>query len=430
MVYSRLRLSGLPRSPAEVIWTRLLCAVFGATVYTFSIILAVFLVGLGIGSSRRGGQRVATRRGRAWRSAGVSCSAVRRRGPGPRYLLTGLVCRAWSMPSVDHGSALVLFQLDFVRALWVVLPGGDSLGRQLPARAGVARAPRTGSGATRRRRLRREHGRRDRGALGASLVLVAWLGQPDAQQVLIVVAAISRRCSLLMPAAASRSPAPPCAGIACAIIAGPHAAALVPPVPGLLVAYGRYAATWVGPGRNHLVGRGRARIGGGVADAERRAQLSQRRKVQASSEPQDMRLQRMLGHLTTLIPKHARSVLVIGCGAGVTAGAVSSIPHVEQRDDRRDRAAGADVVSPVLRRAQLHDVVDNPKVHVIIDDARHYLLTTDEKFDAITSDPLDPWVKGAATLYTREFFEVGQGAPESRRRGDAVRAAVREHRAR
>ena len=41
-----------------------------------------------------------------------------------------------------------------------------------------------------------------------------------------------------------------------------------------------------------------------------------------------------------------------------------------------------------------------------LDDARHYLLTTDEKFDAITSDPLDPWVKGAATLYTREFFQV------------------------
>ncbi len=41
-----------------------------------------------------------------------------------------------------------------------------------------------------------------------------------------------------------------------------------------------------------------------------------------------------------------------------------------------------------------------------IDDARHFLLTTDEKFDAITSDPLDPWVKGAATLYTREFFDV------------------------
>jgi len=53
-----------------------------------------------------------------------------------------------------------------------------------------------------------------------------------------------------------------------------------------------------------------------------------------------------------------------------------------------------------------YNVVDNPKVTVHIDDARHFLLTTDQKFDAITSDPLDPWVKGAATLYTIEFFEL------------------------
>jgi spermidine synthase len=51
-------------------------------------------------------------------------------------------------------------------------------------------------------------------------------------------------------------------------------------------------------------------------------------------------------------------------------------------------------------------VVQNPKVHVAVDDARHYLLTTKQKFDAITSDPFDPWVKGAATLYTKEFFQV------------------------
>jgi spermidine synthase len=53
-----------------------------------------------------------------------------------------------------------------------------------------------------------------------------------------------------------------------------------------------------------------------------------------------------------------------------------------------------------------YEVVDNPKVNIHIDDARHFLLTTDQTFDAITSDPLDPWVKGAATLYTEEFFEV------------------------
>ena len=54
------------------------------------------------------------------------------------------------------------------------------------------------------------------------------------------------------------------------------------------------------------------------------------------------------------------------------------------------------------------DVVRNPKVHVRIDDARHFVETTSETFDAITSDPLDPWVKGAAMLYTKEFFDMAR----------------------
>jgi spermidine synthase len=43
---------------------------------------------------------------------------------------------------------------------------------------------------------------------------------------------------------------------------------------------------------------------------------------------------------------------------------------------------------------------------VIYDDARHYVLTTPEKFDIITSDPIHPFVKGSATLYSQEYFEM------------------------
>jgi spermidine synthase len=45
-------------------------------------------------------------------------------------------------------------------------------------------------------------------------------------------------------------------------------------------------------------------------------------------------------------------------------------------------------------------------VEVVYDDARHYILTTDEKFDIITSDPIHPWIKGAASLYTKEYFDL------------------------
>ena len=50
-VYVAIALSGLTALGAEVVWTRLLSLMLGGTVYTFSIILAVFLVGLGIGSA-------------------------------------------------------------------------------------------------------------------------------------------------------------------------------------------------------------------------------------------------------------------------------------------------------------------------------------------------------------------------------------------
>src|SRR5439155_4102954 len=105
----------------------------------------------------------------------------------------------------------------------------------------------------------------------------------------------------------------------------------IPTIPGILVAYGRYAVTWMGQtGDIFYVGEGLnssvavSRLSNGVLNYHNAG------KVQASSEPQDMRLQRMLGHLTTLIPAQPRSVLVIGCGAGVTAGAVSIDPAVER----------------------------------------------------------------------------------------------------
>jgi spermidine synthase len=52
-----------------------------------------------------------------------------------------------------------------------------------------------------------------------------------------------------------------------------------------------------------------------------------------------------------------------------------------------------------------YSVAENRKVSIVFDDARHYVLTTREKFDVITSDPIHPWVKGSAALYTQEYFE-------------------------
>ena len=75
-MYVAIALSGLTALGAEVVWTRILSLLFGATAYTFSLILAVFLVGLGIGSSL-GAALARGVRTRGPRSAGCSSASVR-----------------------------------------------------------------------------------------------------------------------------------------------------------------------------------------------------------------------------------------------------------------------------------------------------------------------------------------------------------------
>jgi spermidine synthase len=176
-------------------------------------------------------------------------------------------------------------------------------------------------------------------------------------------------------------------------------------LPGVLVGYGRWAVTWLAEKDNFIyVGEGMH----ATLAVSRRSDGTQNYhnagKVQASSQYDDMRLQRMLGHLTTLLVKDPRNVLVIGCGAGVTAGAVSISPAVQTQTIVEIESLVPEVVSQYFAEEN-HHVIGNPKVTVRIDDARHFLMTTDQKFDAITADPFDTWVKGAATLNTAEFYE-------------------------
>jgi spermidine synthase len=56
--------------------------------------------------------------------------------------------------------------------------------------------------------------------------------------------------------------------------------------------------------------------------------------------------------------------------------------------------------------AENHHVLHDPRTRITYDDARHYVLTSQDKYDIITSDPIHPWVKGMASLYTTEYFEM------------------------
>ena len=406
-VYVSIALSGMTALGAEVVWTRILSLHFGGTVYTFALILAVFLVGLGIGSTV--GASVARtsanpRRILGWCQLGV-CGAM----AWAAYQLTE------SLPYWPINPSLVTtpwytYQLDLVRCFYVVLPGAMLWGASFPlALASVA--------ITEQDAARLAGGVYAANTVGAiagstvtSFILVPWIGSSHAEQALIIVSALSALL-MLEPSYTGATEGKPrfsftgTAVLAVAMVAAGLFARSVHELPGLLVAYGRYAATRIGQADIIYVGEG---VNASVAVSELSNGVRNYHnagKVQASSEPQDMRLQRMLGHLTTLIPTQAKKVLVIGCGAGVTAGAVSIDPAVEHETIAEIEPLVPRVVSTYFAQHNF-DVVRNPKVHVRIDDARHFVEATDEKFDAVTSDPLDPWVKGAAMLYTVEFFEM------------------------
>ena len=89
----------------------------------------------------------------------------------------------------------------------------------------------------------------------------------------------------------------------------------------------------------------------------------------------------------------------------MTAGAVAIAPAVEHVTIVEIEPLVPKSVAAYFGDYNYH-VVDSPKVTMRIDDGRHFLLTTRQKYDVITSDPLDPWIKGAATLFTEEFFRV------------------------
>jgi spermidine synthase len=181
----------------------------------------------------------------------------------------------------------------------------------------------------------------------------------------------------------------------------------VPALSGDFVAYGRFVPTMAGQSDVTYVGEGKMAFVAVSRKPDGSLRYHNAGKVQASSDPADMRLQRMLAHLTTLIPKTRKNFLVIGLGSGVTAGAVSIEPQMEHETVVEIEPLVPKVVASYFSEYNF-DVVGNKKVQIEIDDGRHYLMTTDQKFDGITADPLDPWVKGSAALYSREFFEAAK----------------------
>ncbi len=382
-VYVAIAISGLCALGAEVIWTRQLSLLLGGTVYTFSLILAGFLAGIGVGGGA--GAFIAGRARQPRFALGICQFLLGGAIAGSAYVMAN-VLPYWNLNSRNQ------FTMDFLCCLAAVLPAALLWGASFP----LALAASVNKGLDATRATSRIYAMNTIGAIGGallfSLVLIPGVGTQQSQRVLIGLSAAASVAVLLPKRIAL-------AGATAVVFAW-----FVPAVPWGVIAYGRQLSTKNDIGMLLYAGEG---MNSSIAIT----QLYEKRlfhvsgKVEASSEQQDMRLQRMLGDIPALLHPNPRAALVVGCGAGVTAGSFVAHPSIEN--------ITLCEIEPLVPKAAARyfdsenfNVIGDRRTKILSDDARHYILTTHDKFDVITSDPIHPWVKGSATLYTKEYFEL------------------------
>ena len=393
-VYLAIALSGMAALGAEVVWTRTLGLMLGATVYAFSIILAVFLAWLGIGSAL-GSQRV--RRGVDPRLALVTCQLLLMVAVAWSAFVLARRLPYWPAQAATSNPAL-LFRVDLLRCLVASLPAACLWGASFPFALAATVGARDAATIVSRVYAANTVGAIV-GAIGFSLIVIPLAGSQQAQRLLIALSAAGALV-LLMRLGNYRFAVAAAGSIAAAWLL----ALTVPATPGLLVAYGRTVTTSGTPAILYLGEGLNASIAVTETDTGTR-NFHVSGKVEASTEAQDMRLQRMLGNIPASLHPNPKSALVVGFGAGVTAGSLVSYPEVQRIVICEIEPLIPARIGPYFAYEN-NRVLDDRRTQLVIDDARHYVLTTRETFDIITSDPIHPWVKGAATLYTKEYFEM------------------------
>ncbi len=432
-VYLVIALSGMSALGAEVVWTRLLSLMLGATVYTFSLILAAFLSGLGIGS----GVGALLARGSAPRLALGVCQMLLAGAAAWAALMISESLPYWPVNPTLSASPWYTFQLDLVRCLWAVLPPACLWGASFPLALAAVAGPGQDAGRLVGGVYAANTVGAITGALSFSLLVVPAVGTVGAERALLGLTLAAGLLALVPLLRVPKDAAARVVGaVALAAATGMVAwlAGRLTQVPWTVVAYGRYAAVaqnlapqfvpqmgllrepgdpgidcvYVGEGRNVSVAV--------IQTSEGQLGFHGAGKAQASNMPSDMRLQRMLGHIPALLHPKPKSVLVVACGAGVTAGCFVLHPDVRRVVICDIEPLVPTTVAPMFSKENYHVVdgiarqnphtVNGKEVEVVYDDGRHFLRTTQEKFDVITSDPIDPWVKGCAALNTIEYYRL------------------------
>jgi spermidine synthase len=419
VAFALLALTAFASLLDEIAWTRVLVMVVGGSTYAFTLVLLVFLLGIGLGSgfvARRGAARRATVADAAL-AQGIT-------GAGAALLLLFFAVLPLYVIAVfgrvEFGAGTRLLLLGVAVGAVVLIPA-LGMGLSFPLLADLA-APRD---AARAADVGTAYAFNTLGSIaGAALtgfVLVVALGTETTLRIGLVVNAVAALGLVALAAggAAGRGEHRPlrlrvlAAGALAIVTLGVALGAsgwstrLIDLGPTI---YGRQPMD-ANARRAFLEHRGARQLAfrdGWNATVSVWEALSGRTlrvngKVDASDQA-DMNTEIMAGLTAAAARPDPASALVIGFGSGVTTRVLADVPGIQ-------RVRVVEIEPAVLHMSQyftgVNDaVLTRPGVQAVVDDARSALQLRREQFDIVVSEPSNPWVAGVATLYTPEYFRI------------------------
>jgi spermidine synthase len=402
--------SGAAAMTLQVLWTRALAVLIGSSIFSFTLILLAFLIGLGLGAAIFGRISQRTAHPIRWLAAlhlGIA-GAV-----GLSYLVTDKLpyVFTWLLESASFGVDSILI-CQFILACIAVLPATVLMGGVFPLTVRIAAARLDSVG----RDIGSAYALNTVGAIiGSFLSGFVTLPLLGLQKGIYVAVLASLALGALLFACAPELPrARRILGVGLAIVM-----ALV----GLrlprwdLVSFSAgffrmsiareyinrkiHKKTWQNPKLVFYEDGIATTVS--VDQWGKTLSLKNNGKVDASNDG-DMATQIIVGLLPLLLyqgPAAAPKVALVGYGSGVTAGAITQFPI---------KSLEVVELEPAIYRAARffdndnHRPLSNPKVTARVGDGRNFLGQRSDPFDVIVSQPSNPWLTGVSNLFTREYF--------------------------
>ncbi len=392
----------------ELVWSRMLSPILGGSTYTFGLVLAVALAGIGGGGLLYGAGRrtlAATPRAFALTCALEAAFIALPLALGDRVALLAAFLR----PIGETGFG-PLVGTWFIVVVLVVLPASLVAGYQFPLLVALL-----GKGDEKvGRQVGMTYASNTMGSILGSLAggfgLLPLLGAVSTWRLVVLGLAGLSIVPLLRGARTSRKLA---VGLVAAVAVGMSSA----PGP---------SAVWrhspIGAGRfkpnvtsraaleNQLRARRRAivwEVDGVESTVALDARYGYAFVVNGKSDGHvigDAPTFVMHGLLGTMLHPEPQTAMVVGLGTGETAGWLARVEGMNQIDVVELEPAIAEVAR--LCAPVNYSVMDEPMVRLYPGDGREFLLTTSERYDVIVNEPSNPYRAGIASLFTLEFYEA------------------------